>query len=186
MDFGMSVRSHSSGGMPLRFFRAVGKNYYRPPECYVPKEPKVAVPEVPAGASLREAVAVRTATGHLCEVMLPADAAPGKPCTAEVWGYAARPADVFASGVCLFILLTGSPPWHQALLSDAIFYYLHAQGDAGLERLFVQWQKRLPSADGMQLLRGMIRTTSSERPTAEECLSSPWFHEVTDAAPAAM
>ena len=97
MDFGMAVRSHSSGGVPLRlsresvqgalqfgraddtlgsphraqisqfelfefilllkldrqfpvqqfnlrllrFFRAVGKQYYRPPECYVPKETQV-------------------------------------------------------------------------------------------------------------------------------------------------
>lgn len=186
MDFGMAVRSHSSGGVPLRFFRAVGKQYYRPPECYVPKETQVPVPAVPADASPGDVVSVRTATGHLCEVMLPAEAAPGRPCRAEAWGYAASPADVFASGVCLFILLTGAPPWRQALLSDNIFSYLHGQGDTGLEKLFVQWHKKLPSAGGMQLLRGMMQADSSRRPTAEECLASPWFHEVMVTTPAAM
>merc|ERR1712178_604053 len=36
MDFGMAVRSHSASGMPLRYFKTVGKDFYRPPECYVP------------------------------------------------------------------------------------------------------------------------------------------------------
>lgn len=41
MDFGMSVRSHSASGAPLRFFRPVGKDFCRAPEVYVPDRKSV-------------------------------------------------------------------------------------------------------------------------------------------------
>merc|ERR1719281_682320 len=51
MDFGMSVRSHSSSGLALRYFRAAGKPGYRAPECYVPEAEEVTDVVCPADAS---------------------------------------------------------------------------------------------------------------------------------------
>jgi serine/threonine protein kinase len=48
MDFGMAVQSHSASGELLRYFRAVGKDFYRAPNTYIPKEQTVRLPAAPA------------------------------------------------------------------------------------------------------------------------------------------
>lgn len=179
MDFGMAVRSHTSSGTPLRFYRAVGKNYYRGPECYVPATAEVSI-TAPAGSAPGDVAMMKVTGGYLCEVKLPPDAVAAKPCRAEVWGYEACPTDVFATGVCLFILLTGHPPFGRAMLVDALFSYLHGQGDQGLERLMGSWSKALPSADLMSLMVSMMRAEPTSRPTVDECLASPWFAAMAD------
>merc|ERR1719401_636543 len=43
MDFGGACRTHSNTGQLLRYFRKMGKNYYRPPECELPPDPETEV-----------------------------------------------------------------------------------------------------------------------------------------------
>merc|ERR1719408_1219834 len=82
MDFGMAVQSHSASGTPLQYFRAVGKDFYRPPECYVPASPEAAVVAPPA-ATPQGVAMVRTSSRHLCQVRFPQDVMPGRTCMAE-------------------------------------------------------------------------------------------------------
>ncbi|CAK0905547.1 unnamed protein product, partial [Prorocentrum cordatum] len=92
MDFGMSVLSHSASGEELRYFRLVGKDQYRAPECYVPEVEDVHL-VCPLGAGPGEVRMERLAgawSSHMAVVRLPADAQPGEPCRAAVWGYAAQ------------------------------------------------------------------------------------------------
>merc|ERR1711988_1459606 len=72
MDFGVAVRSHSTSGIPLRYFRAAGKNFYRAPECYVPLTTDARVVS-PDDSKPGDIVMVRTGSGYLCEVRLPLD-----------------------------------------------------------------------------------------------------------------
>merc|ERR1712187_175281 len=116
---------------------------------------------------------VRTLTGHLCEVWLPEKASPGV-CTAEFWGYEAQPVDIFAVGVCLFILCYRSPPWEKALLSDSYFRYVYKTGNAGLEELVKAWNKPCSSSTAMDLTSTMMQTDPSKRPTASECLANAY------------
>merc|ERR1719231_353442 len=134
MDFGMAVQSHSASGTPLQYFRAVGKDFYRAPECYVPQSTEVAV-VAPSTATSNEVAMVRTGSGYLCQVRFPADVAPRKTCKAEVWGYTVNPVDIFASGAILFMLCTKCPPWHCARMSDPSFSYVYDRGDKGLGAL---------------------------------------------------
>jgi len=174
MDFGMSVRSHSASGVPLRFFRAVGKDFYRAPEAYVPTTARVRA-QAPESLQPGTVGMVKAGTGHLCEVRFPPDALPGKPCTAEVWGYKAQPADIFACGVCLFVLAWQCPPWGKAVLADAIFAYAHTRGTGGVEALLRHWNRPLLAPETMQLLSQTLHFEPAQRPTAATCLSSSWF-----------
>merc|ERR1719401_749639 len=106
MDFGMAVRSRGAGGAALRYFRAVGKDFYRAPECYVPASSSVDV-LAPEGGKPGDVVSAKALGVNLCEVRLPLDVVPGQRCRAEVWGYEAPRTDVFAAGVCLLIMLVG-------------------------------------------------------------------------------
>jgi len=181
MDFGMAVRSCTASGAPLRYFRSVGKDYYRAPEAYVPASPTVEA-IVPFSLPPDRVAMVKTSSGHLCEVCFPPEAGPGSTCMAEVWGYGAKPSDVFASGVCLFILAWGTSPWHKAELRDPMFSYVYSRGDLGLTSLLRYWGKPFFSENAMQLLTQMLHPNPCQRPTARECLSHPWLAQVaTDA-----
>lgn len=179
MDYGMAVQSYSVSGTPLRYFCAVGKDFYRAPECYVPSgaEASVVVPRV--GVSPGDVISVSSA-GFLCEVKLPKDANPGCICKAELWGYRTPPADVFSAGICMFILGAQVPPWHKAVLSDPGFSYVRRQGAGGLAALLRSWNKAPFSGDAMQLLTGMLQLESQKRHTVADCLASPWFAPLRD------
>jgi len=170
----MSVRSHSASGAPLRFFRPVGKDFCRAPEVYVPTSPKTSVVP-PAGAAPGKVAMARAAGGYLCEVRFPEGVKPGQACSAEVWGYAVPPADVFSAGVCLFMLAWQCPPWQRAVLSDPMYAFVHSREDTGLEGLLRHWKKPLISSEAMQLLSEMCGPEPSKRPSAAECLRSSWF-----------
>jgi len=174
MDFGMSVRSHSASGVPLRFFRAVGKDSCRAPEAYCPSTAKTRV-VVPAGSKPGGVAMTKAGSGFLCEVKLPADAAPGQGCMAEVWGYAAQPADVFACGVCLFMLAWQCPPWRTARLADPMFSFVHGNGAGGLEALLRHWKRPMLSPDAMGFLKQALKLDPAQRPSAAASLASPWL-----------
>jgi len=175
-DFGMAVRSCTASGVPLRFFRTTGKDYHRAPEVYVPTVAKLWANAPEVDPEDRTAL-VRTARGYLCELRFPPEAVPGEACLAEVWGYAAAPADVFAVGVCLFILTWRCPPWRRALLADRGFAYVHHHGDAGITALLRHFGKPFLAGEAMQLVTEMLRSDPTRRPSAAECLASVWFSE---------
>jgi len=171
MDFGQSVQTHSPGGEPFRYFCPVGKPYYRGPECHVPAKDAVEV-VAPQGSRPGEVVFTGTAVGnYLCQVHLPKDLVPGQSCQAEPWGYTVAPVDVFACGVCLFVMTTGAPPWRQAMLCDPHFAWVHSQG---IVELLKAWNKSLPPA-AEDLLVSMLRSDPTRRPSVDTCLAHSWF-----------
>lgn len=172
MDFGMAARSHSSSGTPLRYFRSVGKDFYRAPECYVPSRPTVDVLS-PVGKACGDVVASKHGA-HLCEVKLLEAPQKGKYCRAEVWGYAACPVDVFAVGVCLFICLHGFPPWQQTTLLDNYYAFVY---EKSLQKLLEQWNMSMPSEEALDFFNSTTRRDPSRRPTAAACLTHRWLSD---------
>merc|ERR1712070_678000 len=189
MDFGQAVQSHSSDGTPLRFFTMAGKKAYRAPEVYVPARGSTrARIDVPIAAGFANSL-TQTSHGHgiqflklrglqyLCEVKVPDEAKPGSSCDADLMGYTVPPVDVFACGVCLFILCLGFPPWGQAMLSDPHFAHTYRQGDKGIPDTIQRYSKSPLSTNLVQLLVEMMRTDPSRRPTVDECLSNSWIQQ---------
>lgn len=184
MDFGQAVRTRSRcRNVALRYFRTVGKPYYRSPEAYVPRSETVRV-IAPAAAAAGDVMFLDNLgptgapDGYSCEVRLPADVRPGEPCDAEVWGYEVPPLDVFALGVCLFILAWRIPPWGLALRSDGTFQYIQAYG---IQQLLTTWRLPLLSAEAMALLTDMMAANPQRRPSAEDCLASEWLRPLAEA-----
>jgi len=175
MDFGMAVRSASEAGTAFRYFRGVGKDFYRAPECYVPQEAQVEV-VAPAGARPGEVRMLNLCGRHdgkyLCEVRLPASAEPARRCRAEVVGYTACPADVWAVGVCVFVMLFGAPAWAKATPTDELFKFVQARG---LRELLRQWGRAPLPEEAQQLVEQATRLHPVDRPGAAECLSASWF-----------
>jgi serine/threonine protein kinase len=177
MDFGMSVLSHSASGTALRYFRRVGKDGYRAPECYVPEVEEVHI-VCPAGGLPGEIRMERLAGAwhsHLAVVRLPAGAQPGKPCRAAVCGYAAQPNDVFAVGVCSFVLCYGVPPFVRATLEDANYNWFHKLDRDGLSRLVRGWGLEPCSPVATSLQMRMLSVDPARRPSAAKCLEDGWL-----------
>jgi serine/threonine protein kinase len=184
MDFGMAVCSHSSSGIPLRYYRAVGKEFFRAPECYIPvaEQLYLTVPPRGKGGDIVLSPVVWEGANYLCELRLPAHAVPGKRCKADVWGYAPTPADIWAVGICLFILSFQCPPWSFATLHDPAFSYVHAVGEGSLQTMLTKWGKSVSSQETIQLLGNLLRPDPSCRPSAQQCLADAWFSLADDIA----
>lgn len=175
MDFGQAVRLRATDGTPLRYFAEAGKRLYRAPEMHVPRQSVVQV--VCPSDGIPGTVAQVSYDKCRCEVLLPKDAVVGKPCAAEPHGYEVAPADVFACGVCAFIISVGKPPWSIARDSDPTFSFIRRHG---VSMLLKQWRSgAVPAAPGAAseeaLLAQMLRTEPHRRPQAVECLRSPWL-----------
>lgn len=177
MDFGMAVRTHSAKGVPLRFFRASEKYYYRPPEGYVPHAFRKTV--TPARLPLPGTIVQHRDS---FEVLLPDDAVAGQACDAEVCGYEAMPLDVFACGVAFFILTWQNPPWQNTTPADQGFRFVSQRGVAALITAWKQPLNQIPE-DAVSLLTKMVAGNPRDRPTAAESLSSPCFADFVAAAP---
>lgn len=179
MDYGMAVQCRSPAGVPLRYYGEVGKAFYRPPEGYVPPRDQVTV-TAPCSAKPGDIVMTSVQTSFLCQVRLPQDALPGKECLADVWGYAVVPADIFALGVCLFILSFQAPPWEFAKPGNRFFAHVRksAEGIASLPKLWGKGQ--LLSTPGMSMLSDMMQTDPGKRPSASDCLNHKWFASLRD------
>jgi serine/threonine protein kinase len=170
MDFGMAVCTRSACGTPLRYFRKVGKYFYRAPECYVPARPSVSV-LAPSDIAPGNVVMVET-NGFLCEVRLPESAKPNERCVADVWGYAVEPADMFALGVCMFILAFQVPPWENALPSNQYFSFVR---EKGLEAMLKLWKKSCLCPEAMLLMESLLHIDPAKRQSAKCCLHTSWL-----------
>lgn len=173
IDYGCAVRSHSGAGTPYRFFRSVGKEFYRAPECYVPDVSEVLVC-APVGVALGDVIQVDVGLddGYLCDVRFTDNAMPGTTCRAEVWGYEVFPADILAVGVCAFILAVGCPPWARARVHDRAFA---AARKDGLESLLKSWRKAIQVPDAMDLISKTLQSSPTLRPSVAACLANSWF-----------
>lgn len=172
MDFGQAVRTSTPGreNVPYRFFGLVGKPFYRSPECHLPPGDKVQV-LVPGHAKPDEVIFTRSVCGEfLCEVRLPPVAEPGQMCLAENWGYAATSLDIFACGVCIFVMATGQPPWREAIPKDPHFTWVRTHG---IVKLLRGWGKQQTVVE--ELLAQMVSSDPAGRPTAAACLDHKWF-----------
>lgn len=183
MDYGMAVCSHSPSGIPLRYFREVGKDFYRAPECYVPTA-EIATVTAPLSSCPCDVVMVAVDGDYLhsdflCEVRLPEDSVPGNTCVADVWGYTVVPADVFSLGICMFILSFQFPPWDRAQLNDRNFSRFYEAQDAGLQSLLQSWgkQQRI-SSEALKVLSNMLHSDPAKRPSGAACLRDQWFAEM--------
>eukprot|EP00438_Fugacium_kawagutii_P016163 Skav224597 [mRNA] locus=scaffold2684:270554:281439:- [translate_table: standard] len=105
IDFGQAVMLKSSDGRVKRYYVEAGKKMYRSPEMHVPRRSHIEV--ICPNDAAPNTVSMVSFEKRRCEALLPVDAVPGKPCTATVCGYAAAAADVFACGVCAFLLVMG-------------------------------------------------------------------------------
>lgn len=171
MDFGQTVRTHSSSGQVLRYFIPAGKPYYRAPESYIPSAKSIQVVVPPCAPTGEATIAQSPTLDILCHVRLPEGALPGQVCDAEPWGYPVKPLDVFACAVCIVITKMGSPPWRQARPTDAHFKWAQANGIAALA---AAWKKTLPP--GMDsLLSVMLKTDAEARVAIDDCLVHEWF-----------
>ena len=81
-------------------------------------------------------------------------------CSRERYGPAV---DVWSSGVVLYILLTGSPPWERPPMFGKT-PHIDVEGDLGTI-----------SKDGVDLLLKMLRGQPADRCTAQEALRHPWI-----------
>lgn len=176
MDFGQAVRTHSDDGLPLRYFCALGKDYYRAPERNVPAQSHVKV--IAPARSVPCQVAFVHTDDYLCELLLPASAVAGRECLAEPWGYAVPPVDVFACGVCSFMLFGRAPPWQQAKPSDPHFAFVRSNGVAPMLNAY---GKQLPPAMG-DLLDAMLQANPVQRTTIADCLAHPAFAPLREAS----
>jgi serine/threonine protein kinase len=172
MDFGQAVRLRTIDGTELRYFAEAGKRMYRSPEMYVPREQSIQV-ICPSDATAETVVQVCYDKRH-CLVRLPADASPGFPCRAQPYGYAVAAADLFACGVCAFLLTVGKPPWAVARDIDPTYSFIRRQGVACLLR---QWRFHEEAADHEEdtLLAAMLQVDPLRRASIDECLRHPWL-----------
>jgi serine/threonine protein kinase len=79
--------------------------------------------------------------------------------------------DLWAAGVILFVMLTGSPPWEEPRLSDDNFRLMTA-GHIG--RMLEERRAGL-SADAMDLLQSMLYLDPADRLSLEQVCAHPWM-----------
>mmetsp|Transcript_49303 Transcript_49303/g.106117 ORF Transcript_49303/g.106117 Transcript_49303/m.106117 type:complete len:226 (-) Transcript_49303:472-1149(-) len=188
IDFGGAVLCEDRDGNPLRHFAAIGKPFYRAPETYIPGQRlgnvDVVRPAGPAGSYAQVDIRQGNRIGsYLYEVVLDdSDRWDGDPNSApfvslELAGYDARRADLFALGVCMFILRYRAPPWKHAMLTDSGFRYILQHG---VGHLLSQWHLDLMSPDAMNLMSSLLQMTPLNRPSAREALQLPVMHDARE------
>jgi serine/threonine protein kinase len=81
-----------------------------------------------------------------------------------------RSCDIFSAGVCLFLMVTGSPPWSRPEMSDQRFKMIYSNR---LQQLLTHWgmQRSAPLVDLMQ----RMLCPPAQRLTADQVLAHPWL-----------
>lgn len=80
--------------------------------------------------------------------------------------------DIFSLGICLVILLTGSPPWHKASTSDVTYRYFAKNS----LRALVTYRQQLSLFDGgaLGLLEQMVTSDPAKRISIDDVLRNPY------------
>eukprot|EP00929_Paragymnodinium_shiwhaense_P068047 TRINITY_DN34200_c0_g1_i1.p1 TRINITY_DN34200_c0_g1~~TRINITY_DN34200_c0_g1_i1.p1 ORF type:complete len:229 (-),score=20.08 TRINITY_DN34200_c0_g1_i1:245-931(-) len=158
IDFGMACLLRDESANAFRYFKLSGKSYYAAPEMYLPtplqwpNRCSWIEGQHPAGRLSR-------AARRLLDSFAMIDAeSTGFTYYDQtlVWlkGYEAGPADMFACGVCVFILYVQLPPWMRAARFDDAFKAFERNAARGLDcmRILLE-QKYRPEyqAKGRQL-----------------------------------
>jgi serine/threonine protein kinase len=215
IDWGQAVliRPHA-GGDPLRYFRKCAKDMYRSPEQYIPSviAREGCSPPFPngplkicyqrPGRFLEDVVQIgdlgvteNWATDYpFAEVYVEANVdIPAGMNEAQLSGYQVAPADIFACGASVVIMMVANYIWRNALMVDRGYAYIVDPGmfngaqpspDAlpddrpspGLPRLLGNVPNiTLPSDEAILLCRRMVGVRPRMRPSARECLDSQWL-----------
>eukprot|EP01056_Protomagalhaensia_sp_Gyna25_P000060 Protomagalhaensia_sp_Gyna_25__59@NODE_1029_length_2268_cov_17_463437_g821_i0_p1_GENE_NODE_1029_length_2268_cov_17_463437_g821_i0NODE_1029_length_2268_cov_17_463437_g821_i0_p1_ORF_typecomplete_len483_score50_20Pkinase/PF00069_25/1e47Pkinase_Tyr/PF07714_17/3_9e27Kdo/PF06293_14/8_5e11Kinaselike/PF14531_6/4_1e10RIO1/PF01163_22/6_8e03RIO1/PF01163_22/3_8e07WaaY/PF06176_11/2_6e05Haspin_kinase/PF12330_8/0_0016APH/PF01636_23/0_00017Pkinase_fungal/PF17667_1/0_00017Choline_kinase/PF01633_20/0_0044EcKinase/ len=87
--------------------------------------------------------------------------------------YVGAPIDIFALGVMIYILVTGSPPFGDALPTDPRFHVISSSPD-GLHRALMEEEVPM-SEDLIDLLSAIFFRPPAHRPTPVELLTHRWF-----------
>lgn len=82
--------------------------------------------------------------------------------------------DLWSSGVILFLMLTGFPPWERPILTDERFKYM---SNGYLVQMLTEWQVGL-SADAMDLLQRMFWLDPTDRLSLEQVCAHPWMNQL--------
>ncbi|KAL7546407.1 hypothetical protein ACHAWF_009742 [Thalassiosira exigua] len=79
--------------------------------------------------------------------------------------------DLWATGVILFLMLTGFPPWERPVLADERFKYM---SNGYLVQMLTEWKVGL-SADAMDLLQRMFWLDPTDRLSLDQVCAHPWM-----------
>ncbi|KAL3775673.1 hypothetical protein ACHAW5_009484 [Stephanodiscus triporus] len=79
--------------------------------------------------------------------------------------------DLWAAGVILFVMLTGSPPWEEPKLADDNFRLMTT---GHMSRMLEDRRAGL-SADAMDLLQSMLHLDPADRLSLEQVCAHPWM-----------
>lgn len=79
--------------------------------------------------------------------------------------------DLWATGVILFLMLTGFPPWERACQTDERFKYMTA---GYLVQMLTEWEIGV-SADGLDLLQRMLFLDPKDRLCLAQVRAHPWM-----------
>jgi serine/threonine protein kinase len=79
--------------------------------------------------------------------------------------------DLWATGVILFLLLTGFPPWDRACDTDERYRYMSA---GYLVQMLTEWQIPI-SADAKDLLQRMLFADPADRLSLQQVRAHPWM-----------
>eukprot|EP00929_Paragymnodinium_shiwhaense_P023884 TRINITY_DN14847_c0_g1_i1.p1 TRINITY_DN14847_c0_g1~~TRINITY_DN14847_c0_g1_i1.p1 ORF type:complete len:439 (+),score=27.10 TRINITY_DN14847_c0_g1_i1:134-1450(+) len=187
IDFGMACLLRDDLGNAFRYFRPAGKDYYSAPEMYLPAPDKWPnrcfwlQGEHPPGP------VARAAQRRLGKQMLFAVESTGHVDAGRtlVWlkGYEAGPADIFACGVCVFILHVQLPPWRKAHTEDEGFVCFESNATKGLNCMKILLTKKYipqnqvpPLSDrACDFVNLLLSPAPEARPTVQDAVNHPFL-----------
>jgi serine/threonine protein kinase len=79
-------------------------------------------------------------------------------------------ADIWTAGTILFCMITGNRSYQRPHSSDPQFYWM----TMGIEQLLRDWNVQM-SAEGIHLLKNMLKIDPRARLTLQEVINHPWF-----------
>lgn len=91
--------------------------------------------------------------------------------------YSGEKVDIFASGVLLFIMVTGHPPFFKASATDNLYKLFRNNNETYWKKVCASKPAGWISEDLKKLINKLLAFDPKERPTIEEIKSLIWFNE---------